>query len=113
MLKKGIKTSARRHIESYLLDDEIIAKLCRSIGKSDLIQDCLDAKKAAMEASILRGHPTDDIKSASGQIFLELKRILGLRQCGNNTSAFLRDTIAPLVTDETTIYQEIEKEIFL
>ncbi|WP_395344843.1 AAA family ATPase [Ningiella sp. W23] len=112
LLEKGIKTSGRRHIECYLLDDEIIVKLCSAINKVEFIEQCLQAKASALQESIGRGNPSDDIKSASGQIFTELKRILGLTQCGNNKCAFLRDTMAPLVTQETTIYQEIEKEIF-
>jgi hypothetical protein len=44
LLAKGIKTSKRRHIESYLLDNEIIEKLCNSINKLELLQDCLDIK---------------------------------------------------------------------
>ncbi len=110
--QKGIKTSSRRHIESYLFDDEIIKKLCLSVGKDDLVEDCLAAKLSAIEKSKIRGNPEDDIKSASGDIFVELKRLLGLTQCGNNKCAFLRDTIAPLITEDTLVYQEIEKEIF-
>ena len=111
LLAKGVKTSSRRHIECYLLDDEIIRKLCISIGKEDLIETCLRAKIDAIQESVGRGNPADDVKSASGKIFTELKRILGMTQCGNNKCAFLRDTIAPLVTPETAVYQEIEKEI--
>ena len=109
---KGIKTSGRRHIESYLFDNELISKLCDSVGKPELLQDCLDAKNQAIQDSIGRGHPADDIKSASGNIFTELKRILGLTQCGNNKCAFIRDTMTPLVTENTAVYQELENEIF-
>ncbi len=112
LLSKGIKTSLRRHIESYMFDDEIIIKLCKSIGKPELIKDCLTAKETALQASILRGNAIDDIKSASGLIFTELKRILALTQCGNNQCAFIRDTIVPFVTDETNIYKQLESEIF-
>lgn len=112
LLQKGIKTSKRRHIESYLFDDEIIKVLCRAVGKELLIEDCLAAKKNAIQASISRGNPSDDVKSAAGQIFTELKRILGLTKCGNNMSAFLRDTITPLITDDMAIYRELENEIF-
>ncbi len=110
--EKGIKTSQKRHIESYLLDDEIIHKLCISNGKPELIQDCLESKNKAIQDSITRGNPIDDIKSASGVIFTELKRILSLSQGGNNKCAFIRDTIAPLVTEDTNVYKELEKEIF-
>lgn len=112
LLEKGIKTSSKRHIESYLFDDELIAKLCASVGKEDLLQDCLDAKNKAIADSVGRGNPEDDIKSASGNIFTEIKRILSLTQCGNNKCAFIRDTIAPLVTEETNIFQILESEIF-
>jgi predicted ATPase len=112
LLKRGIKTSKRRHIESYLFDDELIVKLCENQDKSQLIQDCLDAKKQAIDESTGRGHPSDDIKSASGKIFNVLKRILDLTQCGNNKCAFLRDTMASLVTENTNVYKELEKEIF-
>jgi len=112
LLKKGIKTSKRRNIECYLFDDEIIIKLCNKVGKPDLIDQCLQAKKDAIQDSISRGNPIDDVKSASGQIFTELKRILSLTQCGNNTSAFLRDTMTPIVKEETEVYKELESEIF-
>ncbi|OKY25522.1 hypothetical protein [Thalassotalea sp. PP2-459] len=112
LLQKGIKTASRRHIECYLLDDEIIQKLCSSIEKEDLIEQCLRAKNSAIQESVNRDNPQDDIKSASGKIFTEIKRILGLSQCGNNKCAFLRDTIAPLITEETQVYKEIENEIF-
>jgi len=112
LLVKGIKTSKRRHIENYMFDDEIIQKLCETQGKTELLQECLDAKKNAIQESINRGNPSDDIKSASGKIYTELKRILGLTQCGNNKSAFIRDTMVPLVTEDTNIYKELEKEIF-
>ena len=112
LIDKEIKTSKRRHIESYLFDDELIGKLCTTNGKPELLQECLDAKKQAIHASVQRGNPNDDIKSASGEIFTELKRILGLTQCGNNKCAFIRDTMAPLVTHDTQIYQKLQNEIF-
>ena len=112
LLAKSIKTTSRRHIESYLLDDAIIYKLCIQFGKPESYQQCIDAKKDKINASIQRNNAIDDIKSASGEIYIELKRILGLTQCGNNHYAFLRDTITPLVTEETDVYQELEREIF-
>ena len=72
----------------------------------------MQAKQIAIQDCVNRGNPIDDIKSAGGQIFTELKRILSLTQCGNNTSAFLRDTMTPMVTEETNIYKELESEIF-
>ena len=112
LLSTDIKTSSRRHIECYLLDDEIIRKLCQSVNFSDRADNCLKAKRTCIQKSINRGNPADDVKSASGEIFTEIKRILELTQCGNNKCAFLRDTITPLITEDTEVYRQIEAEIF-
>ena len=112
LLKKGVKALSRRHIECYLLDDEIIAKLCNSCGKPELIPDCLKAKTDEMNNSIARHNPIDDVKSASGSISVQLKRILSFTRCGNTRESFLMNTIVPLITPETNTYQEIEKSIF-
>lgn len=110
---KGIKVLRKRHLECYLLDDEIITKLCKIHNNDDKIEECLAAKRQAIEESKNRGNPEDDIKSASGKIYTELKRILCLRQCGNKKDSFLRDTITPLITEDTQVYQELESEIFI
>jgi len=112
LVGKGVKVLSKRHLECYLLDDTIITKLCESRGQNDKTQECLDAKQLAMQKSIERGNPSDDIKSASGDIYNALKSILGITQGGNNTCSFLRDTIAPLITEDMTIFSQLEKEIF-
>jgi len=112
LLKKGIKTLKRRHIECYLLDDEIIDKLCRVKGKDDKIADCMALKASEMSKSVARGNAIDDVKSASGAIYVGLKKVLGLVACGNTRESFLRDTMTPLITEETQVYKELEKEIF-
>lgn len=109
---KGIRVLNKRHLECYLLDDEIITKLCHSQNKPDKIEDCLALKRHAIEESIERGHPLDDIKSASGKIYTGLKQILSLTKCGNTKDAFFRDTVAPLITSDTQIYKDLEVEIF-
>lgn len=53
-------------------------------------------------ASTARGNAADDIKSASGEIYVELKRILNMTKCGNTKDAFFRDTLAPLITEDTS-----------
>ncbi|MDR2574999.1 MAG: AAA family ATPase [Treponema sp.] len=112
LLTKGIKATSRRHIESYLLDDIIIEKLCVQSGKPEAYQRCIDVKNDKIKTSVQKNNTTDDIKSVSGEIYIELKNILGLKQCGNNLCAFLRDTMAPLVTEDTSVYQELEHDIF-
>lgn len=112
LLAEGVKTLSRRHIESYLMDDEIIKKLCAVNGHPELETDCLNAKASKIAASIARHNSTDDVKSASGDIMVELKRILGLTKCGKKRESFLRDTMAPLITEDTNVYKELEDSIF-
>jgi predicted ATPase len=112
LLTKKIKTLERRHIENYLLDDEIITKLCVMNGQVEKVELCLTAKQDAINDSISRSNPIDDVKSASGKIYTELKKILSLTQCGNTTISFLRDTMATLITDETVVFKELERQLF-
>jgi len=114
LLKKGIKVLKKRNLESYLLDDSIIKKLCEKRNQLEMYTACLDAKATAIQSStsVPRSNPLDDIKSARGQIYNSLKIILGLTQCGNTADAFLRDTIAPLITPDTEIYKQLDQEIF-
>ncbi|MDD7610756.1 MAG: hypothetical protein PUJ82_07560 [Spirochaetales bacterium] len=69
-------------------------------------------KKLELESSITQGNAADDIKFASGEIFVEIKRILQLNRGGNTKDAFFRDIMAPLITPETRVYQELKNEIF-
>lgn len=110
--QKGIKVLRKRNLEAYLLDDAVLAKLCDHVGKTDKYRECLKIKKDAIEASVGRGNPEDDLKSARGDIYTGIKKVLGLTQCGNNPDAFIRDTLAPLVTPEVTVYKELEADVF-
>ena len=82
------------------------------MNEEDATEDCLKIKYDAIAESIARGNPNDDIKSAGGKIYTELKKRLSLTQCGNSTDTFFRYTIAPLVTRETKSYNELESDIF-
>lgn len=110
--QKDIKVLSKRHIECYLLDDEILTKLCNIVGKPELVSTVMFAKQDAINESIGRGNASDDIKSASGKIFTEVKRILQITRGGNTKDAFFRDTLVPLITPDTQIYQELKQEIF-
>lgn len=112
MNRRGVTALSRRHIECYLLDDEIIRKLCECNGHPESIPTCLQIKSEGIAESVERGNAPDDIKSASGYIITGLKHVLSLRQCGNTTPAFLRDTIAPLITTDTDVYKQLKKDIF-
>ena len=74
--KRGITVLSRRHIEAFLLDDQMIEKLCENRNQVDKISECLEMKNTAINNSMQRGNPQDDIKSASGEIYNGLKKIL-------------------------------------
>jgi len=109
---KGDHVLKRRHIESYLYDDEILSALAEQCGKPELILKILAAKKKCMTNLSTRGRPADDVKAASGEIFVEVKRILAITQGGNNARSFMRDTLTPLVTSRTKTYGELRADIF-
>ena len=109
---EGIKVLSKRHLECYLLDDEVLRKWCLVNGKSDKISEMLTMKSQKISDSIARGNPTDDIKSASNDICTEGKKLLLLTACGNNGEAIMRDTLAKLISPDMAIYQELENEIF-
>lgn len=112
LAKQGIRTLGRRHIECYLFDDEIIKKLCEEKGHPELVNDCLNIKATEINNSITRGNAVDDVKSASGLIMVGLKKKLSLSRCGNTLESFFLDTIVPLITSDTAVYQELELDIW-
>lgn len=109
---RNINVLSRRHIESFLYDDEIIKKLCEANNRPELIEECIKIKQDAILNSRARNHPEDDVKSASGEIMVNLKKKLGLTRCGNDVVSFARDTLAPLITEDTSVYQELKTCIF-
>lgn len=109
---KGIKVLKERNLESYILDDEVIKKLCESVRKAEEYGECIKEKKAALESSKSRGNAIDDYKSARGDIYTALKRRLALTKCGNNADTFICDTLSPLITPDMSVYRRLEEEIF-
>ena len=112
LAKTGIKVLNRRNLESYVLDDAVIKKLCDKVGKPEEYVACIQEKQKALTDSVSRGNAPDDFKKASGGIYISLKRRLSLTQCGNNPDPFMRDTLAPLITRDMDVYKELEAEIF-
>ena len=112
LAEKGIKTLKERNLESYMLDDEVIKKLCESVGKEVEYNECIKDKQAALESSKNRGNASDDYKSTRGDIYTALKKRLTLTKCGNSPDTFIRDTLSPLVTPDMNVYKRLEAEIF-
>jgi len=110
--REGMRILSKRHLESYLMEDEILKALCVKEGKAEKCDEILQAKAQAIQDSAERGNPTDDIKSAAGQIYTEAKRILQLTRAGNTVDAFCRDTLAPLIRPGTQAYEVLKRDIF-
>ncbi len=108
--KRGVVVLSRRNLESYLFDDEVLRALAAKVVREDKIDELLAKKQCILAGRT--SDPKDDLKPASGQIYVACKNILGLTQCGNDAKAFMRDTLAPLITPEMTIYHELKGDIF-
>lgn len=102
---------SERNLESFLFADDIIEALVIREGKDHLLSDALKVKKDAIANSVGRGNPADDIKSAAGQIYTGLKKLLNLQRCGNSTDTFMRDTLAPLVIAPMRTFQGLKTAI--
>lgn len=100
-----------RNLESFLFADDVIEALLAREGKMDKMQEALQIKQQAIANSVGRGNQADDLKSASGEIHTELKRLLGLQRCGNTTEAFMRDTLAPLIAPPMATYETLKTGI--
>lgn len=96
--KDGNLVLVERNLECHLFADDVLTKLADSAGHPDKVSDVLQIKAAALAASVGRGNQPDDLKSAAGQIFTNIRQTLGLVRAGNTTDAFMRDTLAPLIT---------------
>ena len=91
MNARGVRVLARRNLESYLFDDEVLRQLAGSVDKSDRVEELLSEKKRIRDSRT--DNPSDDLKPASGEIYNACKDILDLTQPGNNSKTFMRDTL--------------------
>jgi hypothetical protein len=109
--QQGTLVIEQRNLESYLFSEEAIESLVVELGESAQLAAALQIRTDAITASTGRGNPNDDIKSASGDIFVGLKRLLGLTRCGNNTDEFLRDTMAFHVKPNSVGFNDLKEQI--
>lgn len=100
-----------RNIESYLFADDVIEALLIRENKQAMRGDALKIKLGALTSSVGRGNAADDLKSAAGEIYTNLKKLLGLQRAGNNTEAFMRDTMAPLIVPGMKTYSDLKAAI--
>ncbi len=110
LAKQGVRVLSRRNLESYLFDDEVLKALAASVDKEGMAGPLLNEKRNICDAR--SDNPADDLKPASGELYNMCKNILGITQRGNNTKAFMRDTLAPLIEPGMAVYEELKRDIF-
>ncbi len=110
--RAGVRVLSRRHLESFLYDDEVIRALCLEFGQPEKSPQAAEQVREALAASVASGRPSDDVKAVAGDIFNRLRRLLQLRRVGDNAPAFARNTLAPLVKPGMHVYDELRQAIF-
>ena len=109
---EGIRVmSGYRNIESMLLSDGILARLCDSHEKSDRLAALQTARTTAL-AGAHGHHAPDDLSPAAQAVHVAARRELELAQPGGTKEVFMRDMLAPLVTAGTPEYQTLKHDIF-
>ena len=108
--RDGVRVLSRRNLESYLFDNEVLGALALSVGKADKISDLLAEKKRILDNRT--GDAPDDLKPASGEIYLACKSVLELTNPGNRAKTFMRDTLAPLIKPAMKVYEDLKQDVF-
>ena len=108
--KKGIRTLSRKTIESYLLDDEVLKKLCEDYDASDKVNDLLTAKQDALDENKLK--PSDNLKSIVQPIHGAAQKILKSANLGNTRGSFMIDILATRIQPGMQVYKELHEDIF-
>ena len=108
--KKGIRTLSRTSIENYLLDDEVLTKLCEDYGASDKVNDLLTAKQEALDNRKLKS--TDNLKPIVQDIHGAAQKILESVNLGNTRESFMMDVLASRIQPGMKVYEQLEKDIF-
>ena len=97
----------KRNLESYLLADDVLREFVDSIGQPARFDEVVQIREQALRSNRARNKPPDDLKSAAGGFYVELKRAFGLQGMGNTADAFMRDTLAPLIRRDMPTYGEL------
>lgn len=109
LLATGTRVLSRRHIEAYLLDDEVIHALCAKVEAPEKAQAIIDVRDAVLRDG--RGD-TDDVKRAAGQTYTAIRSALALTGSGSDFRAFAKTSLAPLLTPGMTVYDDLKADIF-
>ena len=108
--EEGIRTLSWTTIESYLLDNEVLIKLCKVHNKPDKAGDLLAAKQKALNEKGLKA--ADNLKPIVQDIYHAADQALRPVKLGKSTDSFMRDILAPLIQPGMAVYEQLHKDIF-
>ena len=109
---QGVRVmSEYRNIESMLLSDGVLRRLCVRLDKADHCDAIRTSRDEAM-ARVGTQHALDDLKPAAQAVHQAARANLQLPRAGETAHAFMRDVLAPLVTAKTPEYIKLRGDIF-
>ena len=109
---EGVRVmSGHRNIESMLLSDGVLSRLCDSLDKPDRFDAIQTARDSALALTDGQ-HASDDLKPAAQAVHQAAKVHLKMSPPGGSKHAFMRDVLAPLVTEDTPEYKKLRNDIF-
>ena len=109
---EGIRVmSAYRNIESVLLSDGVLSRLCERANRADRFDAIRMARVRLLESCDGR-HASDDLRPAGQAVHQAARVELQLPRPGETAHAFMRDVLAPLVTAGTIEYEALKRDIF-
>lgn len=108
----GVRVLSRRHLEAYLLDEEVITALCVDKGQPEKSTEAITLLRDQLASNTSRGKDTDDYKAAGGELYTKFRRLLELEQSGTTFNVFACDTLARLVKPGMQVYQQLKQDVF-
>ena len=100
---EGVKILSRTCIEKYLLDDEVLAAFCT---KHNFPINVLN------EIKKIRDTNKNEPKRTCQNIRTHLVNLNRSLQIGDNREAFLKYSLAPLLSSDMLVYKELKQDIF-
>ncbi len=110
--EQGVRVLTRRHLESYLLDEEVLESLCKQCEKLDKLEAVKKAWEEAVASAQTRGKDGDDAKAAAGEFFRTVKGLLEIKHPGSNWEAFFSSFMADACKPGLQVYEELKRDVF-
>ena len=110
---RGVRVmSGFRNLESLLLSDGILKKLCENEGAPEVLDQIKNVRAEGLLGNNKEGRASDDFKPAAQAVHNAARRLLKLNRSGSTKEAFMRDILTPLVTAGTAEYQTLKRDVF-